>query len=74
MDDKKAIGVWAITNTLSVELFEIEHGVEDIAIVREPDGTVVEAVITYDAGIEDESSTHIVLDEMKLYFDECMTV
>lgn len=72
--EKEVIGVWGITNTIAVELIDIEYGVEDVATVRLPDGEITEASISYDAGVEDESTASIMVDEMQLYFDECIRV
>jgi len=65
-------GVWALTNTLAVELIDIEYGIEDVAIIREPSGRIRKATIQY--GVGDAYIQPYGDDGMTLYFSECMRI
>jgi len=64
------IGVWTLTNTLAVEVLAIEYDIEDVAVIREPDGTISEYTIQYDT----DGTPYIQVGEIQLNFDECMRV
>lgn len=69
MTNKKAIGVWAISNNFAVELLEINHGIDDEAVIRALD-EVTSHIIEYN----DEGDPYIEVGETVLHLDECMRV
>lgn len=61
------IGVWPISNTLAVELIEVEFGIDDVAVIREPHGKISEHIIEYD----DEGQPFITVGMLALPFEGC---
>lgn len=61
------IGSWVISNSLAVALVNIDYGIEDVATVELPDGTIETAVIKYD-----NEDAYIEIGLMKLYFSDCI--
>lgn len=72
--NKDAIGSWAISNTIAVELLEADG---DEAVVREPSGEISRHELKYTLDDTDEheaGTAYIKLGEIELYFDECMRI
>jgi len=65
---KDVIGVWMLTNTITVQLLEIRYAIEDTALIKY-ENELLECTIQY--SVEDDYN-YIEVGALHLPFDECI--
>ncbi|QPK89760.1 hypothetical protein IEN91_04785 [Bacillus velezensis] len=68
--DKKIIAVYGLTNTASVNIYEIQHGIEDTVLAGINDQEPEECIIQYN----NEDEPFFILGELEIPLNECMRV
>ena len=65
--NKKAIGYWYLSNTIAVNLIDIEYSINDYAIIEDWNGNIHKLKIYYNT-----KNSYIRLYNNRYYFNNCI--